>query len=174
MRPYDAPFWLRSPAILAGCLAACALPLVAVAWNGWNGYPPPPTSSHSVVQDATPIAAGGVPTLLTPSQAELDFGTLAKGGNGEVTFWLHNAGASAVEVTRVETSCSCFYLDLPEKTVPAGERIEVTARIDLASDPTFVGEFCPEISGLTSTKGVRAFRVSGKVRVCSNKIADDE
>lgn len=148
----------------------CILPFLAGAGCGAGNAEPPPAPSHSVASDATPVSGGSAGTpfaLLTASQAELDFGTLPQGGKGAITFTLKNTGASDVEVERIETSCPCFTIELKKNTIGPGEEVTATARVDLASEPSFTGALRLEATGLTGTVGVKAFRISCNLQVSS-------
>ncbi len=171
MRPATAPSCFPFFGAFASCAALCALSLLAgVGCNAGSGTPPPPAPSHFVTQDATPTAGGNAGarfTLLTPSQAELDFGTLPQGGKGALTFTLKNTSASVVEVARIESSCPCLAVELEKNILGPGEEAAATARVDLASEPNFRGAVRLEATGLTGTAGVKAFRISCNLQVSS-------
>lgn len=109
------------------------------------------------------------PTLLVPSQPELDFGIRRAGGRYLATVSLHNPTATAVEVGQVWTSCGCFRLELNQKAVGPGERIVAEVTVDLTDDPTFTGLLRFQATGIDE-QGAVAFVVHACAQVVSGEV----
>src|SRR5262245_1867534 len=105
------------------------------------------------------------PTLLTASPRQTDLGVLSQGGRKELTFTLHNAGTSPVEITELKTSCECLTLTLPKKVVAPGETVSATAKVDFADDPKYVGRLELEGTGKAAAPGPDAFVIHVRVEV---------
>jgi hypothetical protein len=135
--------------LLAGCDSLVAEQKPAVGRQDYGGGPIEP----------------GQKALLVPSTAKLDFGLVAKGGQYETTFCLHNPGPTPVEVEEVRTSCSCFRIVLEKTVVEPGEQVAATAKVDFTDDPGFVGNLRLDATGLTQWQVAIAFVIYADVKV---------
>jgi hypothetical protein len=117
----------------------------------------PATFSHKDVHQ--------VKTLLVTSKANLDLGTIQKGGYREACFSLENLGSQTVEIGTIATSCECFEVILERRIVAAGEKIKATAKVDLTDDLLFAGSLDLWAEGKVTEQDVLAFVIKAKVTV---------
>jgi len=94
-------------------------------------------------------------------------GEVAQGGRRDATFTLTNSGTQAIQLARIDTSCSCLTVDVPLHISP-GEQVEGRAKLDLRDEPNFTGEVAIEITGWTSA-GEQAFLVVDAVCIPLSK-----
>jgi hypothetical protein len=70
---------------------------------------------------------------------EVDFGTLPKGGHGEITVSLHNASGDFTHASDIRTSCDCLKVILDKQYVEPGETVLAKVKVDFKEDPEFSG-----------------------------------
>ncbi len=143
----------KSRVAFTGCLILSGF--ASYQFASWAGQPGTPTPD--ILQNSEVSAR----TLLVPSPAKLDLGTLSEGGSASATFWLHNPGPLAVEVGEVSTSCDCLDVSLPTKEISPGQTIMASANVDLSHDPRFVGKLRLEASAFSKSDAdfeARGFR----------------
>lgn len=91
-------------------------------------------------------------TLLIPSAARLDFGTVKPGARSEKAFSVHNPGPTPVTVADIRTSCECFQIRLQQKVVGPGQTVPATAVVDFSKDAQFVGRLRLRADGSVFTE----------------------
>jgi hypothetical protein len=101
---------------------------------------------------------------LVPSEASLNLGQAAPGGQKSRAFWLTNRSAATVEVVEITTSCDCLKLELPERTLAPGRKVEGYLQLDLRKEPQFIGNLGITVEG-KGKKGETAFAMEVHVAV---------
>ncbi len=92
--------------------------------------------------------AGGRYSLpLVPSEANLNLGQVAPGSQKSCAFWLTNRSADPVEVTEITSSCDCFKVELPERLLAPGQKVEGRIDLDLRKEPRFIGNLGISVRG---------------------------
>jgi hypothetical protein len=87
------------------------------------------------VFDPSPENPSPVPTV----RNVIDFGTIAKGGRGELEFSLHNSAEKSIDPQAFQTSCDCLKLVLEPSDIPPGGTANAKAVVDFSKDPEFSG-----------------------------------
>ena len=88
---------------------------------------------------------------LIPSEADLNLGKVAPAGQKSRTIWLTNRSASSVEIVEIETSCDCLKVDLLERTLDPGQKVEGRLGLDLRKEPQSMGNLCIIVRGIGKT-----------------------
>ncbi len=118
--------------------------------------------------DAAGSATGSTevekPTLLQTSCRTMDLGIVLQAGSEQERFELTNPGSELVRVTRVSSSCPCLMLEPIPLEVPPGGSLPVLARLDLASEPQFIGGLSIAVAGYTPV-GELAFNLTVEATV---------
>jgi hypothetical protein len=101
---------------------------------------------------------------LIPSEADLNLGQVAPGGQRSRTIWLTNQSTAPVEIVELETSCDCLKLELLVRTLAPGQKVEGCIKLDLWKEPQFVGKLGIIVRGRGKT-GERVFAMEVHVAV---------
>jgi hypothetical protein len=99
----------------------------------------PPQKKHSE------IAASSLP-LTTPAIVEL--GVVPEGGYAHETIVVSNRSDSAVELSRIETSCHCLDVRLMRQRLGPGEECLAIVSFDVKDDPEFRGSLAMQANCL--------------------------
>jgi hypothetical protein len=117
----------------------------------------------AVILGASARSQGSAPAL-TVSPRTIDLGEVPAGGCREVAFSLTNSGAVPLTVARIETSCHCLAVELPNHPLAPKEQVTGHARLDLHAEPSFAGDLGIEVKG-TDGSGAVLFTVVVNVEV---------
>jgi hypothetical protein len=101
---------------------------------------------------------------LVVSPAIIELGEVPAGGSKEAAFTITNPGASPLTVARVESSCPCLKIELPDGPIAPGGTALGCARLDMRAEPDFTGAIGIEIKGMSRT-GTVLFAVMVNVEV---------
>jgi hypothetical protein len=85
--------------------------------------------------------------LLVLSNPEIDLGDVQQGGCKEFHFELTNLSEQSIEAVRLQTSCDCLEVQLPE-TFPPRSTTTVRGTFNLGHEPDFAGYLTLDIQGL--------------------------
>jgi len=77
----------------------------------------------------------------------LSLGQVAPGSQKSLAFWLMNQSAVPVEVAEMTSSCDCLNVELPERHLVPGQRVEGGIELDLRKEPQFRGRLSIEVEG---------------------------
>jgi hypothetical protein len=113
---------------------------------------------EGLAEHGSPKQKASLPlTLLQPSIARIDLGTVERRGHREMTVWLRNNGTKTVEVAEIRTSCECFQVTLEKKSIAPGERIRASLKVDFAEEPSFSGQLNLRAGGIAKAETEMAF-----------------
>lgn len=118
---------------------------------------PIPTAPVAPVNNAAPPAKW-------PLQATIELGVVRQGQVASLNVWLKNAGKSAVEVSKIQTSCECLELKLSQLLIEPGQRALAQVRYDGAREPDFVGSLQIEVE-LLDDKATKVGQVNIPIEV---------
>jgi hypothetical protein len=105
--------------------------------------------------------------LLKVSPKILDMGRVQAGGRTEAAFLVSNSTDRPVTVARIETSCPCLMIQLPNKVLGPGQTMAGRAQLDLAHEKAFTGALGITVTlHATSGQTISAFSVDVKVKGC--------
>jgi hypothetical protein len=96
---------------------------------------------------------------------ELDFGTIARGEQKEITFPIRNPKKHLVEVSDIGTSCDCFAVLLQTNVIGPGEQIWAKAKVDFTHDAAFKGSLRLSATGKSPTHAEAIFEIVADVTV---------
>jgi hypothetical protein len=119
-----------------GALSVCLL--IATGCDGKGAAKPVAPGSDIVDQSSFP---------LVPSKSLLNLGEVPAGGRKQCDFWLTNQTNSPVEVAEIETGCDCLTIDLPNRSIAPGQKVEGRALLDFRHEPRFTGRLSIEVKG---------------------------
>jgi hypothetical protein len=142
-------------------IICCTTVFFAFILHGFASRQP----SADVLFVPIPKGIAGRNTLLVPSLADIDFGTMTGSEKKEVSFWLHNPTETAVEIGNIRTSCGCFRVAVDNMILEPGEKVRASAIVDFTNDPTDAGRLRLEATGTTSSNSIIAFEINCDVRV---------
>jgi hypothetical protein len=91
---------------------------------------------------------------LAVSPAMIDLGAVPAGGSQEATFTITNPGITPLTVARVESSCPCLKIELPDGPIEPGGTAAGRARLDMRAEPGFSGDLGIEVKGLDESGAV--------------------
>jgi hypothetical protein len=138
-----------------GALWVCLL--IATGYDGKGAAKPVAPRSDIVDQSSFP---------LVPSKSLLNLGEVPAGGRKQCDFWLTNQTDSPVVVAKIETSCDCLTIDLPERVVSPAQKVVGHALLDFQHEPRFTGRLSIEVKGKGKAENV-VFAMVVKVSVGS-------
>ena len=104
---------------------------------------------------------------LVPSEVNLRLGHAAPGSQKSLAFWLTNRSTTPVEVAEITTSCDCLKIELPERTLAPGQKVEGRIELDLRKEPQFIGNLGILVDG-TGRKGEPLFSMEVHVSVAKD------
>ncbi len=118
-------------------LGVCTLACLPLAWSVvvHSGAAPKPLS----------ISAPDRPAL-TFRQYAVDLGPIQPTGEARGTFVFLNRGREAVEITKVEPSCSCLVPQLKQKRFEPGQDGRLVLRVQPANEPSGKKELFCDVS----------------------------
>lgn len=115
--------------------------------------------------DARVRSPGGESGPLLSSPGLLHFSALPRGGHAELCFSLTNSGSAEVTIEEITTTCDCFQVEIPRRTVAAGETISGVAHVNLTHEPGFTGRLWLEAIGIARHVSQPAFRIAAEANV---------
>jgi hypothetical protein len=131
------------PTFIAFILFDSVLMLVAGGCEGRGDQGLPRARSLSPAEEP-----GGQSSLpLVPSAARLNLGRVAPGSQKALAFWLTNRSAAPVDVVEITSSCDCLRVDLPERNLVPGQKVEGRIELDLRKERQFLGNLCISVKG---------------------------
>ncbi len=77
----------------------------------------------------------------------MSLGQVAPGSQKSLAFWLTNQSAALVEVAEITTSCDCLNVELPERRLIPGQKVEGRLKLDLRKEPQFRERLSIEVEG---------------------------
>lgn len=101
---------------------------------------------------------------LVPSEANLNLGQVATGSQKSRAIWLTNRSAVPVEVAEVTSSCDCLKVELPERILAPGQKVEGRIELDLRKEAQFLGNLSIGVKG-SGKKGEFVFAMEVRVAV---------
>lgn len=136
------------------------LMLVVTGCGGGSVRGLPRTQSHLAAEETS----GAYSLPLVPSEITLNLGQVAPGSQKSLAFWLTNRSAASVNVAEITSSCDCLKVDLPERGLAPGERVEGRIELDLRKEPQFLGKLSIRLTG-RGKKGETLFSMEVQVAV---------
>jgi len=99
------------------------------------------------------LQASGAALAIAAPRA-INMGEVPASGCKEVAFTLTNSGPVPLIVARIETSCHCLKIELPNHILAPGGQIIGNARLDLREEPNFTGSLSGEVRGMDGSGAV--------------------
>jgi hypothetical protein len=99
-------------------------------------------------------ALSGLPgrTLVVAVPAKLDLGVVEQSSNRVYGFSLQNRAAVPVVIHRIETSCECLSVGVPERAIPAGGQVRAYVELTLVPEKDVSGSFRIDVKGYTANQ----------------------
>jgi hypothetical protein len=104
----------------------------------------PPTATGTTVELTARFAADGprveAPAGISLHPQQLDFGRFRRGEQRQATLTVRNDSAGAVRIGRVYSPCTCFAMNVDERSIAAGSSAEIQVTLhslDLEGDSSF-------------------------------------
>lgn len=141
----------------------CVLMLVLSGCGGRGVYNAPRPGSLSAAEGRD--SRSSLP--LIPSEGDLNLGQLAPGSQKSRAFWLTNQSAAPVKIVEIVTSCDCLNVELPERILAPGQKIEGRIKLDLRKELQFIGNLGIPVEG-KGKKGETLFKMEVRVAVDNN------
>jgi hypothetical protein len=89
-------------------------------------------------------------TTLVAVPGEIDYGRISPGAKSSVKFELANSSAHEVRVLQIETSCTCFTINLPDSRLAPGQSVIGDAQLDLSHERDYIGQLQMRATGRCS------------------------
>jgi len=128
---------------LAVLLQGCSGPTAAESAGAGTSADHKSESSNVVVT----LIDGGTPIKV------IDLGETGQADSLLVPLSLQNRTKRAVEISRISASCPCVSVELENRSVASGESLTVSLRVDLTSEPNFVGDLVVTVDGYEAVAG---------------------